>query len=593
MYRRIGYYRGMSVRRALTKLWSASTAIVRPRARAYHCGTVALTKNQVVAKAFCEVEVAGRANVSRVQKGFDSARRIFANSVLSRVSTNVSSELRKKTTRQLLFGNSTPFFAFVGVSLATGSIITKEDELEGLCLEIRSAIERLHTATAEAESDLFPPGESIGIQNFTFGSYIGKGANAAIYCAKKNENNESSAGPFQGTFSRGLFPFAIKMMFNYGVQSNAFLILNKMANETIPARMVCTQIDDEQERPIIESMLNETRVGLPPHPNIVSMHSALADYVPSGLPEALNQIPEALPARLNSEGFGRNMTMFLIMKRYDTNLKSYLTVSEPDGSVAVQIPEARESLLLLAQLLEGVAHLNRHGIAHRDLKSDNLLLDLSSENGDRPEVPRLVLTDFGCAFHNPNGSLILPFATRHTDRGGNAALMAPEVISAVPGAFSVIDYSKSDVWAVGAIAYELFTGYNPFYANSTSAHALNSLTYQEKDLPALPSDVPESVGRLIRALLARSPYKRPSAELAADVLQLYLWAPSCWTKTLNATLPSNSEILQWLLALTTKVLTTDSFSGRRSQAEYQLISSFLRRIRLERIRSALAFFHRL
>ena len=61
--------------------------------------------------------------------------------------------------------------------------------------------------------------------------------------------------------------------------------------------------------------LNEVTVNLPPHPNIVSMHSALADYVPEGLPEALNEIPEALPVRLNSGGFGRNMTMFLIMKR--------------------------------------------------------------------------------------------------------------------------------------------------------------------------------------------------------------------------------------------------------------------------------------
>lgn len=38
----------------------------------------------------------------------------------------------------MLFGDSGPFFALVGVSLASGTgILTKDDELEGICLEIR------------------------------------------------------------------------------------------------------------------------------------------------------------------------------------------------------------------------------------------------------------------------------------------------------------------------------------------------------------------------------------------------------------------------------------------------------------------------
>ncbi|CAB0011101.1 unnamed protein product [Nesidiocoris tenuis] len=400
---------------------------------------------------------------------------------------------------------------------------------------------------------------------------------------------KKNTGPeIQSHLPKAVFPFAVKMMFNYGIQSNAFLIMNKMANETLPARMVCTPADSEDDQQAIESIVHEATVSLPPHPNIVSMHSALADYVPEGLPEALSEIPMALPVRLHSEGFGRNMTLFLIMKRYDTNLKCYLSETQPDGAVVPKLPEVRESVLLFAQLLEGIAHINRHGIAHRDLKSDNLLLELSAENSDgRPEVPRLVLTDFGCSFNDPG--LLLPFRTRHTDRGGNPALMAPEVISATPGPFAVIDYSKSDVWAAGAIAYELFTGQNPFHANESGGRALlNSRNYREQDLPPLLDGVPDVVRRLIYALLSRSPNKRPSADMAADILQLHLWAPSAWTKAADS-LPRYSEILQWLLTLTTKVLTTDSFGGRRSQAEYQLISSFLRRIRLERIRSALAF----
>lgn len=84
------------------------------------------------------------------------------------------------------------------------------------------------------------------------------------------------------------------------------------------------------------------------------------------------------------------------------------------------------------------------------------------------------------------------------------------MISATPGPFAVIDYSKSDVWAAGAIAYELFTGQNPFHANESGGRALlNSRNYREQDLPPLPDGVPDVVRRLIYALLSRSPNKVP------------------------------------------------------------------------------------
>ena len=48
--------------------------------------------------------------------------------------------------------------------------------------------------------------------------------------------------------------------------------------------------------------------------------------------------------------------------------------------------------------LVGVAFLKSVGVAHRDLKSDNLLLDLSGG----PDYPRLVISDFGCCLADNN-----------------------------------------------------------------------------------------------------------------------------------------------------------------------------------------------
>lgn len=73
----------------------------------------------------------------------------------------------------------------------------------------------------------------------------------------------------------------------------------------------------------------------------------------------------------------------------------------------------------------------------------------------------------------------------------------------MPGCGVVIDYSKADAWAVGAISYEIFGQDNPFYR----AVRLESRSYQEKQLPPLPSSVSADVQLVIRLLLRRNPSK--------------------------------------------------------------------------------------
>lgn len=78
-----------------------------------------------------------------------------------------------------------------------------------------------------------------------------------------------------------------------------------------------------------------------------------------------------------------------------------------------------------------------------------------------------------------------------------------QVKTAVPGGGVLIDYSKADAWAVGAISYEIFGQQNPFYR----AVGLDSRSYQEKQLPALLSRVPVDVQLVIHLLLRKNPNK--------------------------------------------------------------------------------------
>ena len=71
------------------------------------------------------------------------ARRIFVDNILKRVTNSLAADLRRRAASRLVFGDSAPFFALVGVSLALGTgILTKDDELEGVCWEIRVSLFR-------------------------------------------------------------------------------------------------------------------------------------------------------------------------------------------------------------------------------------------------------------------------------------------------------------------------------------------------------------------------------------------------------------------------------------------------------------------
>lgn len=531
---------------------------------------------------------------------FASAHRFLVNSVLKRVTNTQAAILRRRTAQQLFTGHSGPFLALVGVSLASGTgLITKEDEVECVCSEIRQAAAKMQTLAQKSEptfghqaNSADPSGNletSCLLKDFQIGPIVAKGCNAVVFAAQWAR--EKVAGLNEAMKSMGqtplmmepakiidsdkavekedtTFPLAIKMMFNYEAESNAMAIISAMNRETVPARNV-------RVPPHFESWLvamREKSQTLPPHPNIVEMHTAFADYVPD-IKEALNMYPDALPRRLNPEGLGRNMSLFLVMKKYDISLKDFLAKHGQDLSW-------KTSLLILTQILEGLTHIWSHGIAHRDLKSDNILLDLSGGI----DFPRVVITDFGCCLADRNHGLKMPYSSYETNRGGNMALMAPEVVTAQPGPFTSINYDKADVWACGAIAYEIFGMNNPFYQDN---HKLFNMHYKSKELPSLPDEVPDIVNNLVRDLLRRHPKNRLSAELAATISQLILWAPSTWAKS-NGRVPSTQDVLQWLLTLTTKILCESRFANDgKALREYQLVATFLSRMSVSRVKEAL------
>lgn len=155
----------------------------------------------------------------------------------------------------------------------------------------------------------------------------------------------------------------------------------------------------------------------------------------------------------------------------------------------------------IAQMLSGLAYLHSQGIAHRDVKPDNVLV--ADEDGS------VKLVDFGLA---------KPIVTQQPSGGastlaGTPAYLAPEVFvpdlaaAAPPGP----PYS-ADVWAVGISTAALLTGRTPFGRDGDAGPAVLVAIGDPRVTPHLPDSLPPDARSFILTCLARNAFDRPTAQ---------------------------------------------------------------------------------
>jgi len=157
-----------------------------------------------------------------------------------------------------------------------------------------------------------------------------------------------------------------------------------------------------------------------------------------------------------------------------------------------------EGIPLLLQICRGLEHAHGLQILHRDLKPENVMLvpDRGAAGG-----VRAVLMDFGLAKvlrEDPD----LVKLTRTGIVLGTPEFMSPEQILGKP-----LD-GRSDLYALGVLAFEMFTGRLPFDGKSPMEIALARLKGEPLRLRALRPELPAKLEAVISRVLAQDPADR-------------------------------------------------------------------------------------
>jgi eukaryotic-like serine/threonine-protein kinase len=228
------------------------------------------------------------------------------------------------------------------------------------------------------------------------------------------------------------------------------------------------------------------------------------------LPQAFAMDPERL-ARFEREAKVlaslNHVNIAAIYGLHEADGVRFLSMELVPGDDLLKVLEAgplpvERALGIARKLADALEYAHEHGVVHRDLKPANIKLTADGE---------VKVLDFGLAkaiATDPTRSMDSGFSPTITSLGtiagailGTAAYMSPEQARG-----STID-RRADIWAFGAVLYEMLTGRRAFEGDTVS-DTLASVLRAPLELEALPASTPKAVVRLLKRCLERDPKKR-------------------------------------------------------------------------------------
>ncbi len=214
-------------------------------------------------------------------------------------------------------------------------------------------------------------------------------------------------------------------------------------------------------------------------------------------------------------------TAYIVMELVrGRTLRQLLTSTGPlDPALAVAIA---------VQIADALAYAHRSGLIHRDVKPANVLL--CDEEGSTPQVK---VTDFGIA--KTTAELGQDLTATGTVLG-TPKYFSPEQVEG-----RTEPDSRSDLYALGIVLFEMLAGRAPFDGPTEMATAVAHLREPPPSLTALRPGVPPAVDALVQRLLAKAPSDRPPTAVAARQALELLGRDLSASTRLNGHTPGSSS----------------------------------------------------
>ena len=172
-----------------------------------------------------------------------------------------------------------------------------------------------------------------------------------------------------------------------------------------------------------------------------------------------------------------NIVQYLGCERKETSISIFLEYISGGsiGSCLRKHGKFEEPVVasLTRQTLSGLAYLHREGILHRDLKADNILLDLDGT---------CKISDFGISKKTDN----IYGNDKTNSMQGSVFWMAPEVIRSQGEGYS----AKVDIWSLGCVVLEMFAGRRP-WSKEEAVGAIYKIANGET--PPIPEEIQEEI----------------------------------------------------------------------------------------------------
>ncbi len=229
------------------------------------------------------------------------------------------------------------------------------------------------------------------------------------------------------------------------------------------------QTDPDRARTTRKMFLSEAHmVGMLQHPNILPIFDA-----------------------------GEESGQYYVVTEFVQGARTLAAYCRPDNLLPID-----DVVEIIYKCAKALHYAHTRGVIHRDIKPSNVMLTQSND---------VRIIDFGIAL------LADADVSRIEGIAGSPSYMSPEQVQ------SYDLTNRSDIYSLGAVMYELLTGFRPFRASSLTKLLHQIVFATPQPIHALRPDIPEDLENVVARALQKDPERRyrNGLELAADLTRVH------------------------------------------------------------------------